>query len=180
MGPGRNFLIVVTDGQSYDDVRQPAVEAHKEGECCCADPKHSSLHLCRPPLSPAGDVPQRLRSILTRLSPLCQTSPSTRWAWPGLPSTTWRPSPRSPRTLTPSSAESSAGWPSSSFRWSEASAATSPRRTNAPSHCFSCEVSNWAELQSLCQVTTNNMESVLWQRNKSAVYMHYTLMLKCI
>ncbi|XP_075883850.1 cochlin isoform X2 [Nelusetta ayraudi] len=30
MGPGRNFLIVVTDGQSYDDVRQPAVEAHKE------------------------------------------------------------------------------------------------------------------------------------------------------
>ncbi|KAG7231641.1 hypothetical protein INR49_010960 [Caranx melampygus] len=30
MGPGRNFLIVVTDGQSYDDVRHPAMLAHKQ------------------------------------------------------------------------------------------------------------------------------------------------------
>lgn len=30
-GPGRNFLIVVTDGQSYDDVRGPALAAQKEG-----------------------------------------------------------------------------------------------------------------------------------------------------
>ncbi|XP_074548591.1 cochlin [Halichoeres trimaculatus] len=30
-GPGRNFLIVVTDGQSYDDVRGPAMAAHKQG-----------------------------------------------------------------------------------------------------------------------------------------------------
>ncbi|XP_035024708.1 cochlin isoform X1 [Hippoglossus stenolepis] len=30
-GPGRNFLIVVTDGQSYDDVRLPALEAQKQG-----------------------------------------------------------------------------------------------------------------------------------------------------
>ncbi|XP_022620415.1 cochlin [Seriola dumerili] len=29
-GPGRNFLIVVTDGQSYDDVRSPALIAHKQ------------------------------------------------------------------------------------------------------------------------------------------------------
>uniref|UniRef100_A0AAY3ZZ33 Cochlin n=1 Tax=Denticeps clupeoides TaxID=299321 RepID=A0AAY3ZZ33_9TELE len=28
---GRNFLVVVTDGQSYDDVRGPARAAHKEG-----------------------------------------------------------------------------------------------------------------------------------------------------
>lgn len=32
-GPGRNFLIVVTDGQSYDDVRGPAMAAHKQGMC---------------------------------------------------------------------------------------------------------------------------------------------------
>ncbi|TDG98525.1 hypothetical protein EPR50_G00201210 [Perca flavescens] len=30
-GPGRNFLIVVTDGQSYDDVRGPAMAAQKQG-----------------------------------------------------------------------------------------------------------------------------------------------------
>lgn len=30
-GPGRNFLIVVTDGQSYDDVREPALAAQKQG-----------------------------------------------------------------------------------------------------------------------------------------------------
>ncbi|XP_047466152.1 cochlin [Mugil cephalus] len=30
-GPGRNFLIVVTDGQSYDDVRDPALAAQKQG-----------------------------------------------------------------------------------------------------------------------------------------------------
>ncbi|XP_035529353.1 cochlin [Morone saxatilis] len=30
-GPGRNFLIVVTDGQSYDDVMSPAVAARKQG-----------------------------------------------------------------------------------------------------------------------------------------------------
>uniref|UniRef100_A0A8P4FV54 Cochlin n=1 Tax=Dicentrarchus labrax TaxID=13489 RepID=A0A8P4FV54_DICLA len=30
-GPGRNFLIVVTDGQSYDDVISPAVAARKQG-----------------------------------------------------------------------------------------------------------------------------------------------------
>uniref|UniRef100_A0A672HA30 Cochlin n=1 Tax=Salarias fasciatus TaxID=181472 RepID=A0A672HA30_SALFA len=28
---GRNFLIVVTDGQSYDDVRGPAMAAHRQG-----------------------------------------------------------------------------------------------------------------------------------------------------
>lgn len=32
-GPGRNFLIVVTDGQSYDDVRIPALTAQKQGLC---------------------------------------------------------------------------------------------------------------------------------------------------
>lgn len=32
-GPGRNFLIVVTDGQSYDDVRGPAIAAQKQGVC---------------------------------------------------------------------------------------------------------------------------------------------------
>ncbi|XP_053700487.1 cochlin [Synchiropus splendidus] len=31
VGPGRNFLIVVTDGQSYDDVRAPALDAHRQG-----------------------------------------------------------------------------------------------------------------------------------------------------
>uniref|UniRef100_A0A8C9Z3Y4 Cochlin n=1 Tax=Sander lucioperca TaxID=283035 RepID=A0A8C9Z3Y4_SANLU len=30
-GPGRNFLILVTDGQSYDDVRGPAMAAQKQG-----------------------------------------------------------------------------------------------------------------------------------------------------
>ncbi|XP_010891231.2 cochlin isoform X1 [Esox lucius] len=30
-GPGRNFLIVVTDGQSYDDVTRPALAAQKQG-----------------------------------------------------------------------------------------------------------------------------------------------------
>ncbi|XP_076604452.1 cochlin [Chaetodon auriga] len=30
-GPGRNFLIVVTDGQSYDDVRGPAMAAQTQG-----------------------------------------------------------------------------------------------------------------------------------------------------
>uniref|UniRef100_A0A672HAN1 Coagulation factor C homolog, cochlin (Limulus polyphemus) n=1 Tax=Salarias fasciatus TaxID=181472 RepID=A0A672HAN1_SALFA len=30
-GRGRNFLIVVTDGQSYDDVRGPAMAAHRQG-----------------------------------------------------------------------------------------------------------------------------------------------------
>ncbi|XP_075964609.1 cochlin [Anarhichas minor] len=30
-GPGRNFLIVVTDGQSYDDVRLPAMAAQRQG-----------------------------------------------------------------------------------------------------------------------------------------------------
>ncbi|XP_041810109.1 cochlin [Chelmon rostratus] len=30
-GPGRNFLIVVTDGQSYDDVRGPAMAAQNQG-----------------------------------------------------------------------------------------------------------------------------------------------------
>ncbi|CAF93030.1 unnamed protein product, partial [Tetraodon nigroviridis] len=29
--PGRNFLVVVTDGQSYDDVRRPAMEAQAQG-----------------------------------------------------------------------------------------------------------------------------------------------------
>lgn len=32
-GPGRNFLIVVTDGQSYDDVMRPAAAAQKQGVC---------------------------------------------------------------------------------------------------------------------------------------------------
>ncbi|KAG8449607.1 hypothetical protein GDO86_016304 [Hymenochirus boettgeri] len=30
-GPNKNFLIIVTDGQSYDDVRGPASEAHRAG-----------------------------------------------------------------------------------------------------------------------------------------------------
>uniref|UniRef100_A0A8C6TQW7 Cochlin n=1 Tax=Neogobius melanostomus TaxID=47308 RepID=A0A8C6TQW7_9GOBI len=30
-GPGRNFLILVTDGQSYDDIRAPALAAQKQG-----------------------------------------------------------------------------------------------------------------------------------------------------
>ncbi|CAJ1074864.1 cochlin [Xyrichtys novacula] len=30
-GPGRNFLIVVTDGQSYDDIGGPAMAAHRQG-----------------------------------------------------------------------------------------------------------------------------------------------------
>ncbi|KAM6917571.1 cochlin [Lycodopsis pacificus] len=30
-GPGRNFLILVTDGQSYDDVRLPAMAAQRQG-----------------------------------------------------------------------------------------------------------------------------------------------------
>ncbi|XP_056282325.1 cochlin isoform X2 [Pseudoliparis swirei] len=30
-GPGRNFLIVLTDGQSYDDFRLPAMAAQKQG-----------------------------------------------------------------------------------------------------------------------------------------------------
>ncbi|KAE8289547.1 Cochlin COCH-5B2 Precursor [Larimichthys crocea] len=30
-GPGRNFLILVTDGQSYDDVANPAKEAQRQG-----------------------------------------------------------------------------------------------------------------------------------------------------
>lgn len=40
-GPGRNFLIVVTDGQSYDDVRGPAMAAHKQGMC---ENNKSKLH----------------------------------------------------------------------------------------------------------------------------------------
>lgn len=30
-GPGRNFLIIITDGQSYDDVQNPALEGQKKG-----------------------------------------------------------------------------------------------------------------------------------------------------
>uniref|UniRef100_A0A673C7N2 Cochlin n=1 Tax=Sphaeramia orbicularis TaxID=375764 RepID=A0A673C7N2_9TELE len=30
-GPGRNFLIIITDGQSYDDVQLPALEGQKKG-----------------------------------------------------------------------------------------------------------------------------------------------------
>ncbi|XP_006116440.1 cochlin [Pelodiscus sinensis] len=30
-GPNKNFLVVLTDGQSYDDVRGPAASAHKAG-----------------------------------------------------------------------------------------------------------------------------------------------------
>ncbi|XP_073466127.1 cochlin [Aquarana catesbeiana] len=30
-GPNKNFLVLITDGQSYDDVRGPALAAHREG-----------------------------------------------------------------------------------------------------------------------------------------------------
>ncbi|XP_029454855.1 cochlin isoform X2 [Rhinatrema bivittatum] len=30
-GPNKNFLVIITDGQSYDDVRGPATTAHKAG-----------------------------------------------------------------------------------------------------------------------------------------------------
>lgn len=32
MGMGKKFLIIVTDGQSYDDVRGPAIAAQRQGE----------------------------------------------------------------------------------------------------------------------------------------------------
>lgn len=32
MGTGKNYLIIVTDGQSYDDVRGPAIAAQRQGE----------------------------------------------------------------------------------------------------------------------------------------------------
>lgn len=32
MGTGKNFLIIVTDGQSYDDVRGPAIAAQRQGK----------------------------------------------------------------------------------------------------------------------------------------------------
>lgn len=32
MGTGKKFLIIVTDGQSYDDVRGPALAAQRQGE----------------------------------------------------------------------------------------------------------------------------------------------------
>lgn len=58
-----------------------------------------------------------------------QVSPSSQWAWPGHPRMTcWR-CHRSQRTITPSSPESSLAWRSSSSRWSEESAETSPRTT---------------------------------------------------
>lgn len=31
-GPNKNFLVILTDGQSYDDVRGPAAAAHKAGK----------------------------------------------------------------------------------------------------------------------------------------------------
>lgn len=31
-GPNKNFLVILTDGQSYDDVRGPAVAAQKAGK----------------------------------------------------------------------------------------------------------------------------------------------------
>lgn len=31
-GPNKNFLVLITDGQSYDDVRGPALAAHREGK----------------------------------------------------------------------------------------------------------------------------------------------------
>ncbi|XP_063803518.1 cochlin isoform X1 [Pseudophryne corroboree] len=30
-GPNKNFLVIITDGQSYDDVRGPAIAAHRAG-----------------------------------------------------------------------------------------------------------------------------------------------------
>lgn len=33
-GPNKNFLIVLTDGQSYDDVTGPAAAAQKAGKLC--------------------------------------------------------------------------------------------------------------------------------------------------
>lgn len=34
-GPGRNFMILVTDGQSYDEVIHPAEQARNQGQRVC-------------------------------------------------------------------------------------------------------------------------------------------------
>lgn len=44
---GKNFLIIVTDGQSYDDVRGPAIAAQRQGE-----PKSGCLSLDKVKLNP--------------------------------------------------------------------------------------------------------------------------------
>ncbi|KAI4798183.1 hypothetical protein KUCAC02_022225 [Chaenocephalus aceratus] len=78
MGPGRNFLIVVTDGQSYDDVRLPAIAAQKQGitvysvawpgrllmdlKSMSSEPKDSHTFFTRE-FTPGRVIPQLVRGI---------------------------------------------------------------------------------------------------------------------
>ncbi|XP_074517314.1 cochlin [Sebastes fasciatus] len=78
-GPGRNFLIVVTDGQSYDDVRLPAMAAQNQGitmysvgvawapmedlRTMSSEPKDSHTLFTREFTGLAEFIPQLVRSI---------------------------------------------------------------------------------------------------------------------